>query len=263
VAGAGASQPRGAEAIVLVPTYNESESLPTILARIRAAVPDADILVIDDASPDGTGELADRLAATDPHIGVLHRAGKEGLGPAYRAGFQAALERGYRYLVQMDADGSHPPGTLPAMLAVASSDQGADLVIGSRWVPGGSTVNWPRRRELLSRAANGYAGWILRVRVADVTAGYRVYRAEAMRELDLDSIRSQGYYFQVEMTVRILDAGGSVAEVPIVFAEREAGSSKMTFGIIAEAMIKVTLLGLRRLGRRRPQPREHLSVTRS
>ena len=136
-------------------------------------------------------------------------------------------------------------------------------MIGSRWVPGGRTVNWPRRRELLSRTANGYAAWILRIRVADVTAGYRVYRAGALRGLELDSIRSQGYYFQVEMTVRMLDAGGSVAEVPIVFAEREAGSSKMTFAIIAEAMVKVTMLGLRRLGRRRPHAREHVSVTRS
>ena len=256
-----AFQAGAADTVVLVPTYNESESLPPILARIRAAVPGADILVIDDASPDGTGALADRLAAADPHIGVLHREGKEGLGPAYRAGFQAALERGYRYLVQMDADGSHPPETLPEMLAVAASDRGADLVIGSRWVPGGRTVNWPRRRELLSRTANGYAGWILRVKVADITAGYRVYRAAAMRGLELDSIRSQGYYFQVEMTVRILDAGGTVAEVPIVFAEREAGSSKMTFGIIAEAMVKVTLLGIRRLGRRRSRVREQVAVT--
>ncbi|OJX64698.1 MAG: hypothetical protein BGO95_02890 [Micrococcales bacterium 73-13] len=240
---------RGADTIVLVPTYNEAASLPPLVDRIRAAVPDADILVIDDASPDGTGELAERIADADPHVRVLHRAAKEGLGPAYRAGYEAALARGYRYLVQMDADGSHPPETLPEMLAAAARP-GTDLVIGSRWVPGGRTVDWPRHRELLSRAANGYARRILRIRVADVTAGYRVYRAEALRELALESIRSHGYYFQVEMTVRVLDLGGGVTEVPIVFAEREAGASKMTMSIIAEAMLRVTSLGLRRLGRR-------------
>lgn len=246
----GVDRPPVSEVVVLVPTYNEAASLPPLLARIRVAVPDADVLVIDDASPDGTGELAERLAAADPRISVLHRAGKEGLGRAYRAGYAVAFERGHRYIVQMDADGSHPPETLPEMLALAAADPGLDLVIGSRWVPGGRTTDWPRRREWLSRSANAYARGILRIRVADITAGYRVYRAAALEALDLASVRSQGYYFQVEMTVRILDAGGRVAEVPIVFAEREAGVSKMSLGIIVEAMRKVTGLGIRRWFRR-------------
>lgn len=235
---------------MLVPTYNEAASLPRLLARLAVAVPDADVLVIDDASPDGTADIADRLAADDPRISVLRRAGKDGLGRAYRAGYAVALERDYRYVVQIDADGSHPPETLPEMLAVARAEPRPDLVIGSRWVPGGRTVDWSAGRERLSRAANGYARRILRLPVADLTAGYRVYRAEALRRLDLASVRSHGYYFQVEMTVRIADAGGAVAEVPIVFAEREAGASKMTFGIILEAMVKVTTLGVRRRLRR-------------
>lgn len=235
---------------MLVPTYNEAASLPRLLARLAVAVPDADVLVIDDASPDGTADIAEHLAADDPRISVLRRAGKDGLGRAYRAGYAVALERDYRYVVQIDADGSHPPETLPEMLAVARAEPRPDLVIGSRWVPGGRTVDWSAGRERLSRAANGYARRILRLPVADLTAGYRVYRAEALRRLDLASVRSHGYYFQVEMTVRIADAGGAVAEVPIVFAEREAGASKMTFGIILEAMVKVTTLGVRRWLRR-------------
>jgi len=243
------ARPR-AETVVLVPTYNESASLPRLLERIAAATPEVDVLVIDDGSPDGTADIAERLAAEDPRISVLRRTRKDGLGPAYRAGYAVALERGYRFVVQMDADGSHPPETLPQLLALAAAVPGADLVIGSRWVAGGRTVDWSARRERLSRAANGYARWILRLPVADLTAGYRVYRAQALRGLDLASARSHGYYFQVEMTVRVVDAGGSVAEVPIVFAEREAGASKMTFGIILEAMVAVTALGLRRSLRR-------------
>jgi len=235
---------------VLVPTYNESASLPRLVERIMAATPDVEVLVIDDASPDGTGDLAERLAAADPRVRVLHRAGKDGLGRAYRAGYAAALDRGYRFVVQMDADGSHPPEALPAMLALAAASPATDLVIGSRWVAGGRTVDWSVWRERLSRAANGYARGMLRLPVADLTAGYRVYRADALRRLDLGSVRSHGYYFQVEMTVRIVDAGGGVAEVPIVFAERDAGVSKMTFGIILEAMVKVTALGVRRWFRR-------------
>ncbi|MBO9579229.1 MAG: glycosyltransferase, partial [Microbacteriaceae bacterium] len=193
--------------------------------------------------PSGTGSRC-----ADPRIGVLHRAGKEGLGRAYLAGFAVALERGYRYAVEIDADGSHPPETLPALLAVAEA--GADLAIGSRWIAGGRTVDWSRGREWLSRSANAYARWILRIPVADTTAGFRVYRTELLRRLDLGSVRSQGYYFQVEMTVRTIDAGGAVAEVPIVFAERAEGASKMSLAIVVEAMLKVTALGVRRLFRR-------------
>jgi len=237
-----------------VPTYNESDSLAELIARVRAAVPEAAVMVIDDASPDGTGDIAEAIAAKDPLVSVLHRVGKEGLGRAYRAGYAAALERGHRYVVQMDADGSHPPETLPELLAVAAAPRAdgglVDLVIGSRWISGGRTVDWSRKREWLSRAANRYARTMLRIDVADVTAGYRVYRADALRALDLLSIRSHGYYFQVEMTVRIMDGGGAVAEIPIVFAERKAGHSKMSASIIVEAMVKVTTLGIRRLFRR-------------
>jgi len=245
-----AARAPAAEVVVLVPTYNESESLPGIVGRVRSAVPEAAVLVIDDASPDGTGELAEELAAADPLVSVLHRAGKEGLGRAYRAGFALALERGHRLIVEMDADGSHPPETLPALLAAARA--GADLVIGSRWTPGGRTVAWSRRRTWLSRTANRYAAWMLRIPVADSTAGYRVYRAEALRALDLSEVRAHGYYFQVDMTARVLEQGGRVEEVPIEFVERRAGASKMTFGIIVEAMLAVTALGIRRRFRRSP-----------
>lgn len=231
--------------VVLVPTYNEAESLPRLLERIVAATPDVDVLVIDDASPDGTADLAERLALRDHRISVLRRGAKDGLGRAYRAGYALALERGYDLVVQMDADGSHPPETLPAMLEPAARGE-ADLVIGSRWVAGGRTVDWSRGRERLSRAANGYARRILRLPIADLTAGYRVYRADILRRLELATVRSQGYYFQVEMTVRVVDAGGTVAEVPIVFAERDAGRSKMSFAIIVEAMVKVSALGIAR-----------------
>ncbi len=221
--------------LVVVPTYDEAQTLPGTLARVRAAVPDADVLVVDDASPDGTGELADAAAAADPGVHVLHRPGKQGLGAAYVAGFGWGLAAGYDVLVEMDADGSHRPEQLPDLLAAlgptrsgaAAGGPGADLVIGSRWVPGGQVENWPWHREVLSRAGNAYVRLVLGLRLGDATAGYRAYRADALRSVDLARVESHGYCFQVDMAWRVARSGGRVVEVPITFVERTAGRSKM------------------------------------
>lgn len=239
----------GASALVVLPTYNEAESIRGVLARIRVAVPDADVLVVDDASPDGTGAIADELAAADPGVSVLHRPGKAGLGAAYLAGFAIALERGYRFVVEIDADGSHDPAELPAMLGLAERE-GADLVIGSRWVPGGAVVNWPWLRRAISRGGNAYARWMLRSRVQDLTAGFRVYRAAVLAGLDGSVVSSHGYCFQVELAWRLERAGGRILEHPIAFVERATGRSKMHAGIVAEALWRVTAWGTSaRLGR--------------
>lgn len=227
--------------LVLVPTYNEVESLPTILRRVREAVPDADILVLDDMSPDGTGELADRWAEDDARVHVLHRTRKEGLGAAYLAGFAWGLVRGYDALVEIDADGSHPPSVLPQMIAASAT---ADLVIGSRWVPGGRVQNWPKRRELLSRGANLYTRLLLGMEVRDATAGYRVYRADALRSLSLEDVSSVGYCFQIDLTWRATQAGMRIVEVPITFVEREVGVSKMSKDIMRESLVNITSWGL-------------------
>jgi dolichol-phosphate mannosyltransferase len=241
-----------ADVLVLVPTYNEIESIGSMLARIRAAVPDADVLVIDDGSPDGTGEFADAAAAADPAVSVLHRTSKDGLGRAYLAGFAHAREHGYDLVVEIDADGSHDPADLPAMIALARA--GADLVIGSRWVPGGAVHNWPRLRQAISRGGNLYARIALRSRIRDITAGYRVFRTSALDRLDSTSVSSQGYCFQVEVAWRIESAGLTVVEHPITFVERENGESKMHTGIVAEALLRVTQWGIaERLHPRRPR----------
>jgi len=236
---------------VVIPTYDERESLPATVAALFTAAPDVDLLVVDDASPDGTGPLADALAAADPRVSVLHRAGKEGLGRAYRDGFAWALERDYPVVVEMDADGSHPASALPAMLDALAADPGVGVVIGSRWVEGGSVVDWPAYRRLLSVGGNAYARLALRIPVRDITAGYRAYRAEVLAELAHEEIDSRGYCFQVDMTVRTWDAGWDIAEVPIAFRERVAGVSKMSASIVVEAMLRVTGWGLRRIGRPR------------
>jgi len=234
---------------VVIPTFNEAENLGEIVGRVRASVPAADILVADDNSPDGTGEIADRLAAGDDHVHVLHRPGKQGLGAAYLAGFGWALDRGYGVVVEMDADGSHDPAELPALLAALAD---ADLVVGSRWVRGGTVRNWPRSRELLSRGGNAYARVMLGLSVHDATGGYRAYRASALRDIGLHSVRSQGYCFQVDLTLRAVRAGKTVTEVPITFTERAHGTSKMSRAIVAEAFWKVTEWGVAgRRGRRR------------
>lgn len=231
-------------ALVIIPTYNEADNIREIVRRVRAAEPSADILVVDDGSPDGTGKIADEMGADDDAVNVLHRVGKQGLGAAYLAGFGWGLERGYAYLVEMDADGSHPPERLPAMLAAARD--GAGLVVGSRWVRGGAVRNWPLHRLLLSRGANAYARLALGIAVRDATAGYRVFRRETLLAIDLDSVSSRGYCFQIDLTLRTDDAGIVIREVPITFVERERGESKMTASIMAEAFVRVAVWGISR-----------------
>ena len=239
---------------VLIPTYNERDNLPGIVARVRSHVPDADVLVLDDSSPDGTGQIADDLAASDPQVRVVHRAVKEGLGKAYLAGFARVLAEGYDAVVEMDADGSHQPEQLPSLLAALGE---ADVVIGARWVRGGEVRNWPARRKVLSVGANVYTKVLLGMPVNDATAGYRVYRTSALRTMGLQGVESQGYCFQIDLTLRAVRAGLTVVEVPITFVEREVGVSKMGRDIVREALTSVTRWGLehrvgqlRSLGRR-------------
>ncbi|HEV7849094.1 MAG TPA: glycosyltransferase [Mycetocola sp.] len=231
-----------AETLVIIPTYNERRNIAAIVARVRAATPDVDVLVVDDNSPDGTGRIADALAASDHAVFVLHRAGKTGLGSAYGAAFRWGLERGYVRLVEMDADGSHQPEQLPALLAAA--DAGADVVLGSRWIPGGGVENWPAYRELLSRAGSAYSRIVLGLSPRDVTGGYRVLTARALGSIRLEDVHSQGYGFQVDLLFHAAKAGLSIVEVPITFIERRFGESKMTGGIVLEAMARVTLWGI-------------------
>ena len=236
---------------VIIPTYNERDNLEPIVGRVRAAVPEADILVVDDGSPDGTGEIADKLAASDGRVHVLHRQSKAGLGAAYIAGFGWGLEHGYGVLVEMDADGSHDPAQLPRLL---SALEGADLVIGSRYVPEGVTVNWPRSREILSRGANIYVRMMLRLGVHDATGGYRAYRASTLRAIGLEEVESQGYCFQIDLTLRTKETGGTITEVPITFTERARGASKMSRAVIAEALLRVAQWGIAGWFGRRARP---------
>ena len=240
--------------LVVTPTFNERDNLAELVRRLRAAVTEADLLVVDDASPDGTGELADELAAGDEHVHVLHRAAKTGLGTAYLAGFRWGLDRGYDVLVEMDADCSHAPEQLPDLLAALGD---ADLVLGSRWVPGGSVVDWPARRRLLSRGGNAYARLLLGVPVRDATGGYRAYRRRVLEAIPFDDVASQGYCFQVDLVWRAWRSGFRVVEVPIRFTERVAGVSKMNRAIVAEALWQVTLWGVR--SRRSRTTRESLA----
>jgi dolichol-phosphate mannosyltransferase len=227
--------------LIVMPTYNERQNLEIIVGRIREAVPDADLLVVDDNSPDGTGDLADKLAESDSNVQVLHRTEKAGLGRAYVAGFTRALEGGYDLIVEMDADGSHRPEDLPKLLATSKQ---ADAVIGSRYVPGGTVVNWPKSREFLSKGANLYNRIMLGVQVKDATGGFRVYRAATLRRIDLNGIESAGYCFQIDMTLRVLQAGMTITEVPITFVERERGASKMSRTVIFEAFGRVARWGI-------------------
>lgn len=227
--------------LVCVPTYDERENVAVAVAGVLAAVPEAHVLVVDDASPDGTGEIADALAAADPRVQVLHRPGKGGLGAAYVAAFGWGLERGYDVLVEMDADGSHDPAQLPLLLAGLD---GADLVLGSRWVPGGRVVDWPRSREVLSRGGNAYVRLVLGLPLRDATGGYRAYRRQVLEALPLEDVQSQGYCFQVDLALRAHRAGFRVVEVPITFVERVRGQSKMSGSIVREALWRVTVWGV-------------------
>jgi dolichol-phosphate mannosyltransferase len=228
--------------LVVVPTYNEADNLERIVGRVLEAAPTAQVLVADDGSPDGTGDIADRLAAGESRVHVLHRPAKEGLGRAYVAGFRWGLARDYDVLCEMDADGSHPPEQLPDLLAALRS---ADLVLGSRWVPGGRVQNWPFTRELFSRSANLYTRVALGMPLRDATAGFRAYRRATIEAIDLDNVASLGYAFQIDLALRAIRAGFQVVEVPIVFTEREFGRSKMSRREITEALTRVTVWGLR------------------
>ena len=239
------------QVLVIVPTYDEAENLGPIAARLRAAVPAVHLLVVDDGSPDGTGAIADGLAASDDHVHVLHRSAKAGLGAAYIAGFGWAREHGYDVVVEMDADGSHSPEQLPRLLAALEH---ADVVLGSRWVPGGEVVNWPRSREVLSRGGNAYTRVLLGLPLRDATGGYRAYRRAVLDGLPLHQVASQGYCFQVDLAWQAWSAGHEVVEVPITFVERERGESKMSRSIVAEALWRVTWWGVRSVRSRRTLP---------
>jgi glycosyltransferase involved in cell wall biosynthesis len=228
--------------LVVIPTYNEADNVVPIVSRLRAAVPEADVLIVDDASPDGTGAIADELAGADTSVQVLHRAGKEGLGAAYIAGFGWAREHGYDVVVEMDADGSHQPEELPRLLTAL---RGADLVLGSRWVPGGAVRNWPLSRKVLSKGGNRYTRIALGLPLADATGGFRAYRRKVLDDLQLGMVASQGYCFQVDLAWQTWRRGFHIVEVPITFVERERGESKMSRAIVAEALWRVTWWALR------------------
>ena len=246
--------------LVVLPTYNEAENIERVLREVRAALPEGGVLVVDDGSPDGTADLAEKVARDVGGIDVVRRPGKAGLGSAYRAGFAWGLARGWDAMVEMDADFSHEPSALPGLVAPLAS--GADLSVGSRYVPGGSIPNWSWHRRVLSEGGNRYAAVVLGMAVRDSTSGFRAYRAEMLRKLDLDRIRADGYGFQIEMVHEVLRHGGTVVEVPIRFVDRVEGTSKMSGAIVVEALLLVTwwgllrvLRGLRRLaGGRRAVP---------
>lgn len=248
----GTGMPGLGRVLVIVPTYNERENVEGIVGEILAATPRVEVLVADDNSPDGTGELADALADADPRVHVLHRPGKAGLGAAYLAGFAWGVEHDVDVFVEMDADGSHRAVDLPRLLDALLD---ADVVLGSRWVPGGTVVNWPRSREVLSRGGNLYTRLALGIPLRDATGGFRAYRRSALEKIDLAQVASQGYCFQVDLAWRALKAGERVREVPITFVERERGQSKMSRSIVTEALWRVTVWGagerLRRLRSRR------------
>jgi dolichol-phosphate mannosyltransferase len=229
--------------VMVIPTYNESANIAWIVERLRKAQPEVDILVVDDNSPDGTGEIADELVAHDDHVHVLHRTEKAGLGAAYLHGFGWALDQGYDVIGEMDADGSHQPEELVRLIDALAA--GADLVIGSRWIPGGSVVNWPLRRQALSRGGNLYVRLLLGIRVKDATAGFRLFRRSTLEKIDLATVDSAGYVFQTELATRTLNAGLTVREVPIQFIERVRGDSKMSGAVASESLRLVTRWGLR------------------
>jgi dolichol-phosphate mannosyltransferase len=238
--------------LVVTPTYQEGANIEEFLRRVRAALPDADVLVVDDNSPDGTAKIAASMDDELGHIDVMERPGKAGLGSAYRDGFARALQSGYDVIVQMDADLSHDPADLPRLISALSSD--VAMVVGSRYVPGGSIPNWPAHRRMLSRYGNRYASMMLNLGVTDVTSGYRAYRADVVKNIDLASTKATGYGFMIEVAHRVGQRGGRIVEVPIVFTDRVRGTSKMSGRIIAEAMALVTRVGVRdRLHRSRPQ----------
>jgi dolichol-phosphate mannosyltransferase len=237
--------------LVVVPTYNEVDNIADFLAAVRSAAPEADILVVDDNSPDGTGAVAEQSAAELGNIKVLHRAGKAGLGAAYRHGFTVAFDEGYEVIVSMDSDFSHDPTTIPTMVGLIEG--GADAVVGSRYVPGGGTLNWPLHRRLLSRWGNRYTGFVLRMKVRDCTSGFRAYRASSLKKADPASTTAEGYSFLTELVRNLARSGATVVETPIMFRDREKGVSKMSGRIVVESMLRVTAWGVRDLFHRQPK----------
>jgi dolichol-phosphate mannosyltransferase len=227
-----------------MPTFNEAGNIERATSELFRFNPDVYLLVVDDGSPDGTGELAEQLAAKDKRISVLHRKDKQGLGAAYIAGFNYAFDLGFDFVVEMDADGSHRAEDLPKLLAICQDN---DLVIGSRYVRGGKTQNWPLHRQWLSRGGNIYARIMLGSKLNDMTAGFRVFRTSFLQEMDLATINARGYSFQIEMAYRTIQLGGRTAEVPITFIEREIGESKMSGNIVTEALMLMTKFGFRRI----------------
>ena len=240
----------GISYLVIIPTYNEAESLPTLLGELSLLRKDFNYLVVDDGSPDGTADICEKLKSEIPGLEILSRSKKSGLGSAYRDGYRFALERNFDAIIQIDADGSHQVSDLPKLLTKFESNPSSDLVIGSRWIKGGSVLNWSKHREALSRLANIYSNLLLGIGVKDSTAGFRVYKTTAIKKLSLGNIKSEGYCFQIEMTREIKKVDGTISEVPITFVERKFGVSKMSGKIVIEAMLRVTYWGLLRIFRR-------------
>ena len=238
----------GQQMLVIVPTYNEAQSAPRLISSVLELLPAIHILVVDDGSPDGTAEICQSIADADSlgRVHVMRRAGKQGLGSAYIAGFGWGAARGYKAMIEMDADGSHRPIDLVAMVAAFDADETIDCLIGSRWMPGGKVVNWAKQREALSRGANKYAKFMLGLKVNDITAGFRIYRTSLISRIDFTTVGSEGYCFQIEMTRKVVALGAKIKEVPITFVEREFGVSKMSGNIVIEAMSRVTVWGLQR-----------------
>ena len=236
--------------IALIPTYNEAESIPVLLSELSLLCQDFSFLVVDDGSPDGTADICEKLKFEVANLEILKRSKKSGLGSAYRDGYRYALEKNFDAIIQIDADGSHQVSDLPKLLSRFESDSNIDLVIGSRWIKGGSVLNWSKHREALSRLANIYSNLLLGLGVKDSTAGFRIYKTSAIKKLNLGNIKSEGYCFQIEMTREIKKIGGVISEVPITFVERQFGKSKMSGKIVVEAMLRVTYWGLLRIFRK-------------
>jgi dolichol-phosphate mannosyltransferase len=233
----------GISYLVIIPTYNEAESLPILLTELSLLHNDFNYLVVDDGSPDGTADICENFKSKVPNLEILRRSKKSGLGSAYRDGYKYALEKNFDAVIQLDADRSHQVSDLPKLLSTFESNPSIDLVIGSRWIKGGSVLNWSKHRKALSRLANIYSNYLLHLGVKDSTAGFRIYKTNAIRKLGLAGIKSDGYCFQIEMTREIKNLGGTIAEVPITFVERQFGKSKMSGKIVIEAMLRVTCWG--------------------
>jgi dolichol-phosphate mannosyltransferase len=240
----------GISYLVIIPTYNEAESLPILVRELSLLRKDFNFLVVDDGSPDGTADICEKLKSEIPNLQVLKRSKKSGLGSAYRDGYRYALEKNFDAVIQIDADGSHQVSDLSKLLSEFESNPSIDLVIGSRWIKSGSVLNWTKHREALSRLANIYSNFLLDLDVKDSTAGFRVYKTSAIKKLDLEGIKSEGYCFQIEMTREIKKVGGLISEVPITFVERQFGKSKMSGKIVIEAMLRVTYWGLLKIFRK-------------